>query len=541
MRFSLNQGRRLSPLILALSLLGSAGTAGAGTWDQDFDISGGQVDDTFTSSNGQHFAAVNDTNDLYIAFFDNRNKTESDNNFEIYFRRFIFGFGSPGITRVTDAPSESRSPALATLNWGPGDAATVGDSGRIYIVWQDARLYPLPPAGQTPRSFSIYLRTFQSLGGAGFGPEIQVSPFDTLNIATTPSVTCGDSSRVWIVYPKGANDGAVTWLYYAVYNSATRTMGPEQVLVNNTTTATSPTIAATRDGVVHVVWTDNRSGRNSLWTKRFVPGTGWTADEQLVFSPNISSLANLTASYSGRLQVVWRDNRDGNNEIYTKEYIPGVGWDPDPAHETRITTQANPQSEPQVDTDPMNNVYIVWSDQRNGALNQDIFYRQRIGGVWDPEMSLVGAGTDTTNQIQQFPGITHDGFGKSYVTWTDWRMKASQGRNKEVFYKVGTAVVTSVEVTPTPMGTALRAYPNPFNPLTNITFRVERDARISLRIYDVRGRLVRTLADAPMPPGMQRLTWDGRDDRGLPVASGAYYLRLQGGGTQVSRTINLLK
>ena len=166
MRFSLNLGRRLSPLVMALSLLGGAATtAGAGTWGPDFDISGGDVNDTFTSSNGQRFACVNDTNDLYIAFFDNRNKTASDNNFEIYLRRFIYNFGSPGITRVTNATGESRSPAIATLNWGAGDAATANDSGRLYITWQDARLYPIPDPPQSPKSFSIYLRTFQSRGG----------------------------------------------------------------------------------------------------------------------------------------------------------------------------------------------------------------------------------------------------------------------------------------------------------------------------------------------------------------------------------------
>jgi flagellar hook assembly protein FlgD len=102
-------------------------------------------------------------------------------------------------------------------------------------------------------------------------------------------------------------------------------------------------------------------------------------------------------------------------------------------------------------------------------------------------------------------------------------------------------VVTAVEVSPAPVGAALRAYPNPFNPLTNISFRVEKDARVSLRIYDVHGRLVRTLVDERMAAGPKRLTWDGRDDLGRAMASGAYYLRLQGGGTQVSRTINLLK
>jgi hypothetical protein len=530
---------RLSPLLVALALCaGTTTAAGAGFWGQDFNISGGDVNETFTGLAGQRFAACDDSNNLYIAFHDNRHKSGNDDNFEIFFRRFIYNFGSPSITRVTNAHNPSRNVAIATRNWGQNDPGTVADSGRLYMAWQDARLFSIPLTG-APKSFTTYFRTFMSRGGEGFGPEIQVSPYDSVNQVSPPVLACGDSNRVWIVYPKENEVLSTTNLYVARYNALTRVMGPEQLLVTGATQATSPSIAATRDGVVHLVWSDNRNVRTQIWTKRFVPGSGWTPDEQLVFSPQVSTSANLTASYSGRLHLVWRDTRDGNSEVYYKEYLPGTGWDP---VDTRLTTQAATQWEAQVDADPMDNLYIVWSDQRNGSSNQDIFYRERMGGVWQPEMSLVGAGTDTTNQPQQFPGITHDGTGKAYVTWTDWRLPASTGRNKDVFYKEGIGVVTSVEVTSAPaFSQRLKNYPNPFNPLTRISFRMERDAQVSLRVYDVQGRLVRTLVDDYLAAGPRVVEWDGADDRGLPAASGTYYLRLQGGGTYVSRTVNLLK
>jgi hypothetical protein len=539
MRSTQHLGLRLSPLLIALALLAGATAAEAGFWGPDFNISGGDVNETFTGLNGQRFAAVDDSNNLYIAFHDNRNKSGNDDNFEVYFRRFVYNFGSPSITRVTNAHNPSRNAALVTRNWGQTDPGTVADSGRIYMAWQDARLFSIPLSGQ-PKSFTIFFRTFQSRGGEGFGPEIQVSPYDSLNVASPPVLACGDSSRVWIVYPKQQNSGTTTNLYLAVYDARTRVMGPEQLLVTGATQATLPSIAATKDGVVHLVWSDNRNVRTQIWTKRFVPGSGWTPDEQIVFSSSVSTAANLVAGYSGRLHVVWRDTRDGNSEIYYKEYLPGTGWDP---VDTRLTTQINTQSEPQIDADPMDNLYVVWSDQRNGATNQDIYYRERMAGVWQPEISLVGAGTDTTNQVQQFPGITHDGTGKAYVTWTDWRLPASTGRNKDVYYKEGFAVVTGVEeIAPAPpVSRLLRNYPNPFNPLTRISFRLERDAQASLRVYDVQGRLVRTLVEGFLAAGLRVVEWDGADDRGLPVSSGTYYLRLQGGGTYVSRTINLLK
>jgi hypothetical protein len=539
MRSTQHLGLRLSPLLIALALLAGTTAADAGFWGQDFNISGGDVNETFTGLNGQRFAAVDDSNNLYIAFHDNRNKSGNDDNFEIYFRRFVYNFGSPSITRVTNAHNPSRNAALATRNWGQTDPGTVADSGRIYLAWQDARLFSIPLSGQ-PKSFTIFFRTFLSRGGEGFGPEIQVSPYDSLNVASPPVLACGDSSRVWIVYPKQQNSGTTTNLHVAVYNSLTRVMGPEQLLVTGATQATLPSIAATKDGVVHLVWSDNRNVRTQIWTKRFVPGSGWTPDEQIVFSSSVSTAPNLVAGYSGRLHVVWRDTRDGNSEIYYKEYLPGTGWDP---VDTRLTTQINTQSEPQIDADPMDNLYVVWSDQRNGATNQDIYYRDRLAGVWQPEISLVGAGTDTTNQVQQFPGITHDGTGKAYVTWTDWRLPASTGRNKDVYYKEGIGIVTSVEeIAPAPPASRLlRNYPNPFNPLTRISFRLERDAQASLRVYDVQGRLIRTIVEGYLAAGPRTVEWDGTDDRGLPVSSGTYYLRLQGGGTYVSRTINLLK
>ncbi len=85
------------------------------------------------------------------------------------------------------------------------------------------------------------------------------------------------------------------------------------------------------------------------------------------------------------------------------------------------------------------------------------------------------------------------------------------------------------------------ARPNPFNPSTTIEFRVPRDARTQLKVYDVTGRLVRTLVDARLGAGRHAARWDGRDDRGRPVASGVYLYRLQTGDIEESRSMVLLK
>jgi hypothetical protein len=90
-----------------------------------------------------------------------------------------------------------------------------------------------------------------------------------------------------------------------------------------------------------------------------------------------------------------------------------------------------------------------------------------------------------------------------------------------------------------PRATALRsAFPNPFNPSTLIRFEIARPCRAELRIYDLRGALVRTLFAGRAEPGGHERVWRGDDDRGRRRASGIYLCRLTT-GDGYRRTIKL--
>jgi hypothetical protein len=83
--------------------------------------------------------------------------------------------------------------------------------------------------------------------------------------------------------------------------------------------------------------------------------------------------------------------------------------------------------------------------------------------------------------------------------------------------------------------------PNPFSVSTSLRFRSERPDVAMLGVYDVHGRLVRTLLRGPVAAGWQRATWDGRNDGGTPVAAGVYYCRLRAGSATDSRRVVLLR
>lgn len=97
-------------------------------------------------------------------------------------------------------------------------------------------------------------------------------------------------------------------------------------------------------------------------------------------------------------------------------------------------------------------------------------------------------------------------------------------------------------VLPSPADLALSNYPNPFNPRTEIRFRLLSNADVSVRILDARGRHVRTLASGiHRAIGDASLTWDGADDQGRPMTSGVYYCEVVVGGNRTTRKLNLLK
>ncbi|MBN1825301.1 MAG: right-handed parallel beta-helix repeat-containing protein [Candidatus Eisenbacteria bacterium] len=83
--------------------------------------------------------------------------------------------------------------------------------------------------------------------------------------------------------------------------------------------------------------------------------------------------------------------------------------------------------------------------------------------------------------------------------------------------------------------------PNPFNPITRIAFDLPVRAEVSLRVYDVSGRSVRTLRDGTMNAGRHEVVWDGTNNAGRSVASGIYFYRIDAGDEKAVRKMTLIR
>ncbi len=85
-------------------------------------------------------------------------------------------------------------------------------------------------------------------------------------------------------------------------------------------------------------------------------------------------------------------------------------------------------------------------------------------------------------------------------------------------------------------------YPNPFNPMTKIEFKLPRKGLAELAIFNVKGERVTTLANGVLDAGDQTRTWNGRDSSGATVGSGVYYVRLRfESESSVVQKVTLLK
>lgn len=84
-------------------------------------------------------------------------------------------------------------------------------------------------------------------------------------------------------------------------------------------------------------------------------------------------------------------------------------------------------------------------------------------------------------------------------------------------------------------------HPNPFNPVTHITFENTTEQVISLEVYDLLGRKVRCITQDRLPAGRHTFTWDARDDSGRMVSSGTYLYRVISNTRTITKKMLLLR
>ncbi|NOZ09042.1 MAG: T9SS type A sorting domain-containing protein, partial [FCB group bacterium] len=99
----------------------------------------------------------------------------------------------------------------------------------------------------------------------------------------------------------------------------------------------------------------------------------------------------------------------------------------------------------------------------------------------------------------------------------------------------GNGVYADLETVPDAF-TLSPAYPNPFNPVTTVSYSLPEDSDVALAVYDLAGKRVEQLVSGPQPAGSYTVSWDAGAQ-----ASGVYFIVLQSGATRLQQKVVLLK
>jgi len=161
------------------------------------------------------------------------------------------------------------------------------------------------------------------------------------------------------------------------------------------------------------------------------------------------------------------------------------------------------------------------------------------GDGWN-EVALAFQGVDDSTFV--FSEV----FNPADSTYTRTTTSATANTNR-VFMRVlaGNGLVVKIENDPVILPTDYtleQNYPNPFNGSTAIRFKLPLDKVISVKVYDISGRLVRTVVDNQrFAEGTHEVTWDGKSETGTQLASGSYLYSLEYGNFRQSKTMVLIK
>jgi hypothetical protein len=184
-----------------------------------------------------------------------------------------------------------------------------------------------------------------------------------------------------------------------------------------------------------------------------------------------------------------------------------------------------------------------------GPVNLGVFVAKLPGGN---ETAFVGPclsfySYTTTN----FQRLTDDEWNNQYLqsasrpSWVNLYLADASGDSKGAGPELLTSIKNDKGANTIPKSHLIaQNYPNPFNPSTIISFTIPEglsNSLVKLVIYDINGRVIKTLVNEQMSAGNYLARWDGTDDSGLHVASGVYIYNLRAGDKQFSGKMILLK
>ncbi len=176
---------------------------------------------------------------------------------------------------------------------------------------------------------------------------------------------------------------------------------------------------------------------------------------------------------------------------------------------------------------------LIWSasGHHDEDLSEYLVYRSTEPGFVMDESTFVGS-----SLTPDFRDATVSGPVYYRVTARD--VHGNEGAaSDEVLVLLGVSAVDSLPTFFSHGGN----YPNPFNPMTQISFDVPATSAVRVSVFDAAGHLVKTLVSETMNAGHHEVLWNGQDGQGHGVSSGVYFSRIEAGDFSATRSMTLVR
>ena len=449
-------------------------------------------------TNGRCIASSGDT--VHVVWYDTRDGASP----EIYYKRSIDGGINWGAdTRITNNIYYSSNPSVAV------------SGSVVHIVWEDNR----------DGNYEIYYNRSIN-GGASWGTDTRLTNDPAISQNSCVSSIGLFVNVVWAdfrngpqseVYYKRSSDGGISW-------------GADTRITNDSAGSWWPSVS-TSGSVVHILWMDGRNGHQDIYYKRSIDaGVNWGTDTPLTNDTNHRDTPSMSVSGSN-VHILFLDSRNwdpGPYEIFYKHSTDGgVSWGAD----TRLTVHYTSSSLHSVIASSGSNVHVVWDDNRNSALNYEIYYKSSTNGGlnWGVDTRLT-----YDSSYSMYPFVSASGTSV-HVVWSDYR-----NGNYEIYYKrnpTGNTIGIQNISTKIPSKFSLsQNYPNPFNPATVISFQLSVAGNVLLKVYNMLGKEVAILVNKNLNPGTYKVDWNASN-----FSSGVYFYKLETNGFSDVKKLILLK
>jgi len=187
-------------------------------------------------------------------------------------------------------------------------------------------------------------------------------------------------------------------------------------------------------------------------------------------------------------------------------------------------------------------VYITWTTEteaNNAGFN--IYRSQQEDGEYIKinDTIITAQGDDTTGAEYSLTDMPEQS-GTYYYKLQDVNINGQTRFHGPIQVAGVTSVEDESAINPGKYQ-LFQNHPNPFNPNTEIRFTIPNAGHVSIKIYDMNGKLVKNLVSEQKAAGVYSISWDGQDKNGFKVTSGVYFYRINAGEFTMSKKMILMK